>query len=68
VLVLDEADRLLEMGFKEEVQEIVRLAPRKRQTMLFSATFSEQVGPWNQPSLAWPGLALDAVCSGCCAA
>ena len=35
--------RLLEMGFKEEVSEIVRLAPRQRQTMLFSATFSEGV-------------------------
>jgi ATP-dependent RNA helicase DDX27 len=43
VLVLDEADRLLEMGFKEEVQEVVRASPRARQTMLFSATFSEEV-------------------------
>ena len=43
VLVLDEADRLLEMGFKEEISEIVRLTPKKRQTMLFSATLSDQV-------------------------
>lgn len=31
------------MGFHEEISEIVRMAPKKRQTMLFSATFSEQV-------------------------
>eukprot|EP00200_Dunaliella_tertiolecta_P002577 CAMPEP_0202351500 /NCGR_PEP_ID=MMETSP1126-20121109/8111_1 /ASSEMBLY_ACC=CAM_ASM_000457 /TAXON_ID=3047 /ORGANISM="Dunaliella tertiolecta, Strain CCMP1320" /LENGTH=933 /DNA_ID=CAMNT_0048943611 /DNA_START=36 /DNA_END=2838 /DNA_ORIENTATION=+ len=43
VLVLDEADRLLEMGFKEEVTEILRMAPKKRQTMLFSATFNDEV-------------------------
>lgn len=35
--------RLLEMGFREEVAEVVRAAPRKRQTMLFSATFNDQV-------------------------
>lgn len=43
VLVLDEADRLLEMGFKEELRELLRLAPRNRQTMLFSATFNDDV-------------------------
>jgi ATP-dependent RNA helicase RhlE len=53
--VLDEADRLLEMGFKEEVQEIVRLAPRKRQTMLFSATFSQQARAAAGPG--WGGWA-----------
>ncbi|KAI8466360.1 MAG: P-loop containing nucleoside triphosphate hydrolase protein [Monoraphidium minutum] len=61
VLVLDEADRLLEMGFKEEVREIVRLAPKKRQTMLFSATFSEQVRDLMALSLKQPvRLAADA--------
>lgn len=35
--------RLLEMGFKEEISEVVRMAPRKRQTLLFSATFTPQV-------------------------
>ena len=44
-LVLDEADRLLEMGFAEEIREIVRMAPAKRQTMLFSATMTEEVSP-----------------------
>lgn len=35
-LVLDEADRLLEMGFAEEIREVVKMAPTRRQTMLFS--------------------------------
>lgn len=43
ILVLDEADRLLEMGFAEEIREIVRMAPTRRQTMLFSATMTEEV-------------------------
>ena len=43
VLVLDEADRLLELGFVDELREIVRMCPRQRQTMLFSATLSPSV-------------------------
>ena len=37
------ADRLLEMGFTEEVQELVKMCPVKRQTMLFSATMTHDV-------------------------
>lgn len=37
-LVIDEADRILEIGFEEEMRNIVKLLPRDRQTMLFSAT------------------------------
>ncbi len=33
------------MGFKEEITEILRMTPKKRQTMLFSATLSDQVSP-----------------------
>ncbi|KAL3277132.1 hypothetical protein HHI36_012486 [Cryptolaemus montrouzieri] len=37
-LVIDEADRILDIGFEEELKQIVKLLPKKRQTMLFSAT------------------------------
>ncbi len=43
VLVLDEADRMLDMGFINDVQRIVSALPVKRQTMLFSATISSEV-------------------------
>ncbi|KFM23899.1 DEAD-box ATP-dependent RNA helicase 28 [Auxenochlorella protothecoides] len=60
-LILDEADRLLEMGFADEIKEIVRLAPRKRQTMLFSATMTEEVKKLVAVSLNRPvRLAADA--------
>lgn len=41
--VLDEADRMLEMGFQESIDAIVEALPRKRQTLLFSATFPDKL-------------------------
>jgi superfamily II DNA/RNA helicase len=54
VLVLDEADRMLSLGFSDELDEILALLPAERQSLLFSATFPPALGPLVQALLRDP--------------
>jgi superfamily II DNA/RNA helicase len=53
-LVLDEADRMLSLGFTEELTALLALLPKEKQTLLFSATFPEQVQTLTQELLSNP--------------
>ena len=43
ILVLDEADRMIDMGFIHDIRKVLALLPKKKQSLLFSATFSDEI-------------------------
>ena len=43
ILVLDEADEMLNMGFKDDIEEILEKTPESRQTVMFSATMAREI-------------------------
>ena len=56
IFVLDEADRMLDMGFKRDIDKIRSLIPSKRQNLMFSATFSREIKGLAQTILQRPTL------------
>jgi ATP-dependent RNA helicase RhlE len=56
IVVLDEADRMLDLGFIEEIQQIHTLLPRNRQSLMFSATFSKAIKSLAKSMLSNPAL------------
>lgn len=54
VMILDEADKMMDMGFMPQIRKLLEIIPRKRQNMLFSATFSDKVEKLSFEFLEFP--------------
>ena len=54
VMILDEADKMMDMGFMPQIRKLLEIIPRKRQNMLFSATFSDKVERLSYEFLEFP--------------
>lgn len=56
IVVLDEADRMLDMGFIDDIRKIMQMLPKQRQTLLFSATFSPPIRKLAQDFMHTPEM------------
>lgn len=54
IMVLDEADKMMDMGFMPQIRKILEVIPRKRQNLLFSATFADKVEKLSEEFLEYP--------------